>query len=113
MSVQEIRKKEDRLRLELEKISQQRLELELCEDEAYGASFNNVLLDELRQNSALLNLLAPTHERTTCSDDNHCNVMRHEAIDCVRCALLAWMDDPLAMPESFRVEFRINLLHRE
>ncbi len=112
MSLQEIREKEDGLKTQLQEVSKRRLQLELAEDAAYNERFNNVLLDALRRNDELLNLLAPDHERTSCSDEDPCNMTRHNVIDCVRCALLTWMKFP-EMMDSFRLELQLNVMHRE
>ncbi len=114
MSLQKIREKEDGLKSQLQEVSKRRLELELAEDVEYREQFDKILLDELRQNHVLLNLLAPDHERTSCSDADPCNPTKLGGrVDCVRCSLLYWLEHPETLPDSFRLEFRVNVMRRE
>lgn len=118
-NLHELRDREGKLIQSLQEVQRERYETEIVEDAAYRELFH-YLLYKFKQDPKLLDILVPDHESTTCSDKELCGTeprfrtfRRHSYVVCIRCALLTWMKYPETVPESFRLEFRINLLDRE
>lgn len=109
------REKENKLQTDLAYARAARQELEQEEDREYAAMLTERLIPLLKEKPELLDLLAPIHETSHCGSNNPHSVLSHKnkEVACLRCALTRFEHGIDIIPEGYRLEVRLNRVHRD